>query len=143
MKATTMSYTVPRLAKHASDFCVKVAWSGIEDKPFYKALFCSASRANLVRGEPFWGYAVIGVAEFNRLVSVLEQFGCQWTMGGHQHTKDEYYVEVEIRRGRYCCGLGFDRNTLHMLGQMMEALGEPRQQPLKDVINRISRVLGQ
>ena len=50
----------PRVGR---DFRLRVVWNGLEDKPFYKAVLLSASRASEAGQQPFWGYAVVSADE--------------------------------------------------------------------------------
>lgn len=133
-----MSVSDPVAAlKGATDFSVVIAWSGAEDKPFYKAMLVSPSRASQVSNEPFWGYAVISPEEFDRVIEVLRNHQRNLAPGRYGGEGPEYYVEVEASSGTYHCSLGFDPETFAILHELANALEMVNRKPIQDIINRV------
>jgi hypothetical protein len=124
--------------KGASNFSVLIAWKGAEDKPYYRALLVSATRATLIDNKPFWGYAVISSVEFDRVMDILEGQNLNLIKGTHQGNEPEYYLEVDTNGEKYYRSLGFDRNNPEILIQLAKALEAANQKPILDIVARIS-----
>ena len=124
----------------SSDFSVLVAYSGPEDKPFYRARLVSASRASLIEAEPFWGYAVIGPGEFKRLVGLLSSHDRELLPGPHPAEKDEYYVEIDAGGDVFYCSLGFEQATVSILNQVANVLEVDNRKPILDIISRLGSI---
>jgi hypothetical protein len=131
------------LRSEVKDFAVLVAWSGPEDKPFYRALLVSASRSNLIEHKPFWGYAVISADELRKLVGVLLSQGRLLVEGRHPVDVAEYYVEADVEGVLHHCPLGFDRDTLRALEGMAMALEPDHRAPIQQIAQRIRPALEQ
>jgi hypothetical protein len=123
----------------ANDFTLVVAWSGPEDKPFYRALLASQSRSSEIKNEPFWGYAVIGKKEFAGILDVLQNSKVACAEGPFVQGKPTYYVEIRSGDSVCHCLLGFDQSTLDVLGKIAGALEEANRKPILDIVDRISR----
>src|SRR5262245_48879203 len=91
----------------ASDFILRILWSGPEDKPFYKATLSSRSRAPST-ADPFHGYAVISQREFGDLLEVLKANGLIPARGKYSASATEYFVEIEVPQETWHIGLGSD-----------------------------------
>lgn len=139
MNETTDFHDLP---KNVTDFSVLIAWSGAEDKPFYRARLLSQSRSHLIANEPFWGYAVISPEEFNKLVDILNASQHQIFSGHHPGEESEYYIELQIASEVYYCSLGFDQNTVDILTQIMGALEAKNRKPIRDILARTSPIFG-
>jgi hypothetical protein len=127
------------LLRDSPDFLVRIAWSGPEDKPFYKAVLCSASRADSASAvkDPFQGRATISRQEWNRLLNAFEADGLALSPGGYPAGQSEYFAEIEVPRGRWHTGLGFTAKTLKILGDVEAALETRNRQPVTDIIDRV------
>ncbi len=123
--------------KGASNFSVLIAWSGAEDKPYYRALLVSATRVTLIDNKPFWGYAVISSFEFDRVMDILEGQNLNLLKGIHQGNESEYYLDVDTNGEQYHRSLGFDRNTPEILNQLAKALEAANRKPILDIVARI------
>ncbi len=124
-------------------FSVLIAWSGPEDKPFYRALLVSASQAALIDHQSFWGYAVISEEELDRLISVLAAHGRTLKPGAYAGAGPEYYVELRRDGQAAHCSIGFDREMLEILTRMADALAEAHRQPIRDIVARIRSAVEQ
>ena len=123
-----------------TDYSVRVAWHGPEDKPFYKALLVSPSRAASIANEPFWNYAVISAEEFRSLFAALaSQPRYPLVPGPYQPDGPEYYVEIKADGQMYHCSLGFDQATGTGLRQVAAALEPDHRQPIQDILVRIGQ----
>ena len=131
---------LPALLSDVTDYSVRVAWHGPEDKPFYKALLISPSRAALIANEPFWNYAVISSEEFGRLLeAVASQPRHPLVPGPYQPDGPEYYVEIKAD-GQMChSSLGFDQATETVLRQVTAALEPDHRQPIQNILVRIGQ----
>lgn len=123
------------------DFSVLIAWSGPEDKPFYRALLVSASRSGLIDHQPFWGYAIISRPELNQLIAVLQTDGCAEAPGRYTGTGPEYYVEIERAEQVDHYALGFDRQTQTILARLAAVLAADHRQPIEQIATRISSAI--
>ena len=131
--------TFPALPPDVADYSLLIAWHGPEDKPFYRALLVSPSRASLITNQPFWGYAVISAEEFVRLVGILEAQRRPLVAGPYRPNGAEYYVEIEVVQQVYHCSLGFGQETRMVLAQLAAALEPAHQQSIQDIVARISQ----
>ena len=123
--------------KDVIDFSVQVLWNGDEDKPFYKALLVSASQVELIGNEPFWGYAVVSMAEYNKLIDALNSTQQRFVAGRHNDAVFEYYVEIQSDSQVCHCSLGFDPSTIVTLEAMADVLAVTHQEPLLNIVSRI------
>lgn len=124
----------------ADEFTVTIAWSGPEDKPFYRARL--TSRPSEIKKEPFWGYVVIGKKEFTGILDVLQNSNATCAKGPFVQNKPTYYVEIHAAGDVYHCLLGFDRFTLETLDRIATALEGANRRPVLDIISRIRPSLG-
>lgn len=130
----------PTLPPGVADFTVRIAWHGPEDKPFYRALLVSPSRASSITNQPFWNYVVISAEEFTRLADVLtSQPGHPLVPGPYQPDGPEYYVEIEADRHTYHSSLGFDQATGTVLRRIAAALEPDHRRPIQDILVRIGQ----
>jgi hypothetical protein len=129
----------PRVGR---DFRLRVVWNGLEDKPFYKAVLLSASRASEAGHEPFWGYAVVSADEIGRVVDAAAASGAAWQPGPYSGQKSEYFADLETESGGWHAALGFEPQTLAQLNAIALALDEAHRKPIADVISRIRGELG-
>jgi len=131
---------LPTLPPDVSEYSVRIAWHGPQDKPFYNALLVSPSRAALIMNEPFWNYAVIGTAEFRRLVDALAfRPGYPLMPGPYQPDGPEYYVEIKADGQMYHSSLGFDQAAGTVLRQVAAALEPDHRQPIQTILVRIGQ----
>lgn len=119
----------------AREFTIVIAWSGPEDKPFYRALL--TSRSSEIKNKPFWGYAVIGKKEFAGILDVLQSSKVACAEGPFIPSKPTYYVEIRTDGSIHHCLLGFDRSTLDILGKIAGVLEKANQKPILDIVDRI------
>jgi len=123
-----------------SDYSVRIAWHGPEDKPFYKALLVSPSQAASITKEPFWNYAVISSEEFIRLFgAAASQPGHPLVPGPYRPDGPEYYVEIKADGRTYHSSLGFDEATGTALRQVAAALEPDHRQPIQNILARIGQ----
>jgi hypothetical protein len=128
----------PALLKNAKDFSVLVAWTGDEDKPYYRAVLVSQSRASSITTKPFWGYALISTEEFNKLLDVLEANAKTLSPGPYSGDKSGYDVTIEADGKAGHCFIGSDQETVDILRQMENALEVANRNAMRDVLSRIS-----
>ena len=130
----------PALPPDATDYSVCIAWHGPEDKPFYKALLISPSRASSISSEPFWNHAVISPDEFRRLLDALaSRQGHALVPGPFRPDGPEYYVEIEVDGQTFHSSLGFDHGTREVLRHMAAALEPDHRKPIEDILVRIGQ----
>ena len=132
--------TLSALPHDVTNYSVRIAWHGPEDKPFYKALLVSLSRAASIANEPFWNYAVISTEEFRRLLDALaSQPEHPLVPRPYQPDGPEYYVEIKVDGQIYHSSLGFDQATGTVLRQAAAALEPDHRQPIQDILVRIGQ----
>jgi hypothetical protein len=127
----------PVSLSRSTEFVVVIAWNGPEDKPYYKAMLVSESRASDCRNEPFWGCSAITTAEFGKLLEVLNTHSLRLLRGAYQKTISEYYLTIETDSRQYYCSLGHDKTTVQVLEGMAGALEASNRKPIVDIIVRI------
>lgn len=128
------------LPPDVTDYSVRIAWHGPEDKPFYKALLLSPSRSASIANEHFWNYAVISTEEFRRVLdAVASQPGHPLAPGPYQPDGPEYYVEIKAGGQMYHSSLGFDQATVTVLRQVAAVLEPDHRQPIQDILIRIGQ----
>lgn len=123
------------------EFSVLIAWSGPEDKPFYRALLVSAALSAHIDHKPFWGYAIISKQELDQLVDVLQTQGCAASPGPYSGVGAEYYVEIRRANQVSSYALGFDSQTHALLTQLADALEPEHRQPVAQILTRLSSAL--
>jgi hypothetical protein len=123
-----------------TDYSVRIAWHGPEDKPLYKALLVSPSLAASITNEPFWNYAVIGAEEFRRLFDAMASRPAHPLVPDpYQPDGPEYYAEIRVDGYVYHSSLGFDQTTGTALKQLAAALEPDHRRPIQDILVRIGQ----
>jgi hypothetical protein len=126
----------------AAGFTVRLDWHGAEDKPFYRALLVSPSRASSIAQLPsaFWGGAVITPDELDALEKVLQQHTPGLTAGKYSGQGDEYFVEIEVDGHLRHVSLGSEAQAVSTIEALSQALDEGHRKPLGDVVVRLRGV---
>jgi hypothetical protein len=121
-----------------TDYSVRIAWHGPEDKPYYKALLVSPSGAKSIAYEPFWNSAVISTAELGRLLDALASPpGPPIASGPYAPDGPGYYVEITGDGLVYHASLGLDQATGEVLRHVAAALEPDHRQPVRAILARI------
>jgi hypothetical protein len=119
------------------DFVVRIRWAGDEDKPFYKALLVSASRASLGNKlDPFWVCAVISKQEFDDVLAALESSAVTFCPGSFPRWDPQYVAELEGGGEVVHGALGADSRTLGVLESVAKAVRWQHRDPIQRILAR-------
>jgi hypothetical protein len=123
------------------DFALTVGWYGPQDKPAYRAILISRTRAGSVHEEPFLGVAVIGRGEFDATVAVVAAHGLPFDDGPPVESLGAYALVVEEAGRTSHCSLGFDRRTIDLIAEIRDALKAAHRAPVAAVLEQLRTYL--
>jgi hypothetical protein len=122
------------------NFSLVITWHGDEDKPFYKAMFVSPSRAKELESLPaFWSGAVIEADELQRAVAAIADGGVAWQDGAAPATARGYVVSVDEADRMRHAALG--SRALQVLRAIETALAPAHRGPVRRILERAAGAL--
>jgi hypothetical protein len=124
------------------DFRVSITWLGAEDKPFYKALLVSASRAAELQTLPhFWTGSVITGEELRRIIVAAQAHGFTWYEGPSSQSALGYVACIEEAQRVTHTELGVGPQTLRALRAIEAALLPEHRQPISRIVERAEKTM--